>query len=150
MGDRLGKVTTDEVYAAMDWLGERQSMIEHKLARRYLDTPDDSVKMALIDLSSSWVTGTKNPLAAYGYSRDNKRGHQQIEYGMLATPDGLPLAVRVVPGNTGDPTAFIDIANEIQQLAGVDDLVMVGDRGMITSARITALKDADTTLGSAR
>lgn len=147
LSDRLGNITTDEVYAAMDWLGDQQLMIEQKLARDHLNNAANPVKMALFDLSSSWVTGTKNPLAAYGYSRDNKRGHQQIEYGMLATPDGLPLAVRVVPGNTADPTAFIGIAEEIQELAGVDDLVMVGDRGMITSARITALKDAETSLG---
>lgn len=147
LNDRLGNVTTDEVYAAMDWLGDQQPTIEKKLARDHLNNPANPVKMALCDLSSSWVTGTKNPLAAYGYSRDNKRGHQQIEYGMLATPEGLPIAVRVVPGNTADPTAFIAMADEIQALAGVDDLVMVGDRGMITSARITALNEADSGLG---
>ena len=67
-------------------------------------------KLALFDLSSSWVTGTHNPLAAHGYSRDKKRGVEQIEYGMLATRAGIPVAVRVVPGNTVDPAAFIAIA----------------------------------------
>lgn len=145
LGHDLGPVSTDDLYKAMDWLGDRQPAIEKALARKYLRPEVNPGKLALFDLSSSWVTGTHNPLAAHGYSRDKKRGVEQIEYGMLATREGVPIAVRVVPGNTADPTAFIGIAKEIQALAKVEDMVMVGDRGMITSARITALKE--TTLG---
>ncbi|WP_434616395.1 IS1634 family transposase [Arthrobacter sp. A5] len=140
LGPDLGPVSTDDLYRAMDWLYKRQGRIEKTLARKYLRTEQNPEKPALFDLSSSWVTGTHNPLAAHGYSRDKKRGVEQIEYGMLATRAGIPIAVRVVPGNTADPAAFIGIAAEIQALAGVDDMVMVGDRGMITSARIRELK----------
>lgn len=145
LGPDLGPVSTDDLYRAMDWLGKRQERIEKSLARTYLRAEQNPEKLALFDLSSSWVTGTHNPLAAHGYSRDKKRGVEQIEYGMLATRAGIPIAVRVVPGNTADPAAFISIAKEIQVLAGVEDMVMVGDRGMITSARISDLKK--TTLG---
>ena len=145
LGRDLGVVNTDELYRAMDWLLARQPIIEKALARAYLRPEVNPEKLALFDLSSSWVTGTHNPLAAFGYSRDKKRGVEQIEYGMLATRAGVPIAVRVFPGNTADPTAFINIAADIQALSGVEDMVMVGDRGMITSARITALKE--TTLG---
>ncbi|MEC5182555.1 IS1634 family transposase [Arthrobacter sp. CG_A4] len=141
----LGPVGTDDLYRAMDWLGARQTQVEKSLARKYLRPEANPEKLALFDLSSSWVTGTRNPLAAHGYSRDKKRGVEQIEYGMLGTRAGIPIAVRVLPGNTADPTAFIGIAKEIQALAGVEDMVMVGDRGMITSARIQDLKK--TTLG---
>ncbi|WP_372698808.1 IS1634 family transposase [Arthrobacter sp. JSM 101049] len=137
----LGPVTTDEAYHAMDWLLARQPAIESKLAHRYLGPDANPDKLALFDLSSSWVTGHHNPLAARGYSRDKKKGVEQIEYGMLSTRDGLPIAVRVVPGNTADPAAFTAITTEIKDLAGVDDMVMVGDRGMITSARIRQLAD---------
>ncbi|MEO5781390.1 UNVERIFIED_ORG: hypothetical protein ABIB19_003995 [Arthrobacter sp. UYEF10] len=141
LGADLGPVSTDDLYRAMDWLGTRQAQIEKALVLTYLRPEANPEKLALFDLSSSWVTGTHNPLAAHGYSRDKKRGVEQIEYGMLATRAGIPVAVRVLPGNTADPTAFIAIAKEIQALAGVEDMVMVGDRGMITSARIQDLKN---------
>lgn len=137
----LGPVSTDEAYKAMDWLLTRQPAIEKKLAARYLGPDTNPGRLALFDLSSSWVTGHHNPLAARGYSRDRKKGTEQIEYGMLASRHGVPVAVRVFPGNTADPSAFTAIAGEIKTLAGVDDMVMVGDRGMITSARIRELRD---------
>ena len=137
----LGPVTTDEAYAAMDWLLTRQPRIEKQLAARYLGPEANPQKLALFDLSSSWVTGHHNPLAARGYSRDRKKGVEQIEYGMLANRHGVPVAVRVFPGNTADPAAFTAIAGEIKDLAGVDEMAMVGDRGMITSARIRQLKE---------
>lgn len=140
LGVDLGPVSSDDLYAAMDWLLAQQPRIEKQLARTHLGPEHNPEALALFDLSSSWVTGTHNPLAKFGYSRDKKRGHEQIEYGMLATRTGLPIAVRVFPGNTADPTAFIQIASEIQALAGVHDLVMVGDRGMITNARVQDLK----------
>ena len=133
--------TTDDVYAAMDWLAGRQESIEVKLARKHLNPQVNPNRLALFDLSSSWVTGTKCELAARGYSRDGKMGLPQIEYGLLTDPEGRPVAVRVVAGNTADPTAFEQIAKEMRTVFGVDDMVMVGDRGMITTARIDGLKE---------
>ena len=95
--------------------------------------------MALFDLSSSWLEGRHCPLAARGYSRDGKKGKLQIEYGLLTDPDGRPVAVRVFPGNTGDPAAFTEIVEVVRDKFGLAQMVMVGDRGMITSARIDAL-----------
>jgi hypothetical protein len=95
--------------------------------------------MALFDLSSSWLEGTHCPLAARGYSRDGKKGKLQIEYGLLTDPEGRPVAVRVFPGNTGDPAAFTQIITVVREKFKLRDMVMVGDRGMITSARIAAL-----------
>jgi hypothetical protein len=95
--------------------------------------------MALFDLSSSWLEGSHCPLAARGYSRDGKKGKLQIEYGLLTDPAGRPVAVRVFPGNTGDPAAFTAIADVVRKKFGLAKMVMVGDRGMITSARIQAL-----------
>jgi len=138
----LDDVGTDEVYAAMDWLGERQSVIETTLAKRHLGKEANPFHLAYFDLSSSWVEGTHNELAARGYSRDKKRGMAQIEYGLLTDKDGRPVAIQVFSGNTGDPTAFISIVDTIRTRFGLDRLTMVGDRGMITSARITALREA--------
>ena len=136
----LADAGTDQVYAAMDWLLARQDRVEAKLAARHLAPAVNPARMALFDLSSSWVTGTHCPLAARGYSRDRKKGLPQIEYGLLTDPDGRPVAVRVFPGNTGDPTAFIDAVQVVRTRFGLRQMVMVGDRGMITAARIEALK----------
>jgi len=132
---------TDEVYAAMDWLGQRQDAVEKGLAARHLNAQVNPARLALFDLSSSWVTGTHCPLAARGYSRDGKKGLPQIEYGLLTDPDGRPVAVRVVAGNTADPTAFIGAVTAVRERFGLEQMVMVGDRGMITSARIEALRE---------
>jgi hypothetical protein len=134
-------VSTDEVYAAMDWLGERQGAIEAKLAMRHLGADANPSRLAYFDLSSSWVEGSKNELAARGYSRDKKRGMAQIEYGLLTDKDGRPVAIEVFSGNTADPTAFISMVETIRTRFGLDRLTMVGDRGMITSARISALRE---------
>ena len=128
---------TDDVYAAMDWLVERQAQIEAVLARRHL-APGGRV---LYDLSSSWVEGRHCQLAARGYSRDGKAGRDQIEYGLTCDPQGRPIAVEVFAGNTADPTAFISAAQTVRQRYGLHDVVLVGDRGMITSARIEALRE---------
>lgn len=138
----LGEVGTDQVYAAMDWLGERQASVETALARRHLGAEANPSALAYFDLSSSWVEGSKNELAARGYSRDKKRGVAQIEYGLLTDKDGRPVAIEVFSGNTADPTAFISIVETVRSRFGLDRLTMVGDRGMITSARIRALRDA--------
>lgn len=132
---------TDEVYAAMDWLADRQDTIEKSLARRHLAEDVNPDRLALFDLSSSWVTGRCCPLAARGYSRDGKKGLPQIEYGLLTDGAGRPVAVRVLPGNTADPTAFTQIVTDIRDTFGLGEMVLVGDRGMITAARIEALRE---------
>src|SRR5664280_880650 len=137
----LTEVSTDEAYAAMDWLLERQDAIEAALADRHLSAPVNPDRLALFDLSSSWMTGSHCPLAARGYSRDGKKGLPQIEYGLLTDPVGRPVAVRVVAGNTADPTAFAHLATDVRDRFGLTDLVLVGDRGMITKARIEQLRD---------
>jgi hypothetical protein len=136
----VADASTDEVYAAMDWLTERQDGIEAALARRHLAPAANPARRALFDLSSSWMTGSCCALAERGYSRDGKKGLPQIEYGLLTDPVGRPVAVRVFPGNTGDPTAFIEAVTVVRERFGLTELVMVGDRGMITTARIAALR----------
>jgi hypothetical protein len=145
LGADLGvaQVSDDDVYAAMDWLGARQDAIEAKLARRHLAPEANPSRMALFDLSSSWLEGTHCPLAARGWSRDGKKAKLQIEYGLLTDPEGRPVAVRVLPGNTGDPAAFTQIVTVVRDKFKLARMVMVGDRGMITSARIGALKELD-------
>jgi Transposase DDE domain len=125
-----------EVYQAMDWLRERQDAIEAQLARRHLTEGG----MAMFDLSSSWMEGTCCELAARGYSRDGKKGKTQIEYGLLTDAQARPVAIRVFPGNTADPTAFIEAVEVVRDKFGLQRLTMVGDRGMITSARIDAIR----------
>jgi hypothetical protein len=149
LGPDLGveDATTDEAYAAMDWLQARQDAIEAKLARRHLAPAANPSRMALFDLSSSWLEGTHCPLGARGYSRDGKKGNVQIEYGLLTDPQGRPVAVRVFEGNTADPAAFTEIAGVVHGTFGLRRMVMVGDRGMITSARIGALKELDDKYG---
>jgi hypothetical protein len=137
----LSAVSTDEIYAAMDWLLDRQDTIEAKLARRHLAAGPNPAGLAYFDLTSAWMEGRCCPLAARGYSRDGKKGLPQIEYGLLTDPAGRPLAVRVFAGNTADPAAFTTIVDVVRNQFGLSDLVMVGDRGMITSARIEALKE---------
>jgi len=143
LADDLGvaDASTDEVYSGMDWLVARQDAIETKLVRTHLTGAANPDRLALFDLSSSWVTGRCCPLAARGYSRDGKKGLPQIEYGLLTDPAGRPVAVRVFPGNTADPTAFTTIVQAVKDNFKLTDMVMVGDRGMITSARVDALRD---------
>ena len=145
LGTDLGAAaaSTDQVYAAMDWLAGRQDAIEAKLAARHLGPEPNPARMALFDLSSSWLEGTHCPLAARGYSRDGKKGKLQIEYGLLTDPAGRPVAVRVFPGSTGDPAAFTEIVTVVREKFGLAKMVMVGDRGMITSARIQALNQLE-------
>src|SRR6266496_1855805 len=128
--------STDEVYDAMDWLVARQDDIEATLAGRHLRQGG----MALFDLSSSWVEGSHCELAAFGHSRDGKRGKPQIEYGLLTDRQGRPVAVRVFPGSTDDPTAFVQAVEAVRDNFTITEAVLVWDRGMITCARINALK----------
>jgi hypothetical protein len=134
----LGTVKEAELMAAMDWLGERQERIERALARRHLSGEG----FVLYDLSSSYVEGRCCPLAALGYSRDKKRGKAQITYGLVCAPDGRPVSIRVHPGNSNDASTLPDAVTRVRAQFGIEDIVMVGDRGMITQARVRALKDA--------
>ncbi len=149
LGPDLGidGATTDDVYAAMDWLQARQDTIESRLARRHLAPAANPQRMALFDLSSSWLEGTHCPLGARGYSRDGRKGNVQIEYGLLTDPEGRPVAIRVFEGNTADPAAFTAIAEVVRNGFGLRKMVMVGDRGMITTARIEALQELDDKYG---
>src|SRR5579863_3173686 len=135
--------STDDLYAAMDWLEHRQDAIEAGLAARHLAPAVNPARMALFDLSSSWMEGSHCPLAARGYSRDGKKGKLQIEYGLLTDPEGRPVAVRVFDGNTGDPAAFTEILGAVHDGFQLRKMVMVGDRGMITTARIKAIRELD-------
>jgi hypothetical protein len=136
----VSQASTDEIYAAMDWLLDRQDSIEARLADRHLSVSANPSRMALFDLTSAWVEGRCCPLAGRGHSRDGKRGKAQIEYAILTDPDGRPVAVRVFDGATADPTAFLEIVEVVQDKFGLRELVLVGDRGMITKARIDALR----------
>jgi hypothetical protein len=143
LGTDLGitEASTGEIYAAMDWLAGRQDSIERKLAAKHLANQANPSKMALFDLSSTWMTGNCCELAARGYSRDGKKGLPQINFGLLGDREGRPIAVRVFTGNTADPKAFTTIVGDLKDTFKLDDLVMVGDRGMITCARIKALRE---------
>ena len=129
----LGEVDEDELYAALDWLHERQPAIETALAKRHLQ----SGTLVLYDVSSSYLEGRCCPLAARGYSRDGKPGKLQITYGLLCAPDGCPVAIEVFEGNTGDPATLATQINKLKQRFRLEHVVLVGDRGMITEARIS-------------
>ena len=143
LGADLGitEASTGEIYAAMDWLADRQGAIERKLVAKHLGPKTNPSKKALFDLSSTWTTGNCCELAARGYSRDGKKGLPQINFGLLGDREGRPVAVRVFPGNTADPKAFTKIVADLQDTFKLNNLVMVGDRGMITTARINALRE---------
>jgi transposase len=128
----LGDVDEDELYAALDWLHERQSAIEAALAKRHLN----GGTLVLYDVSSSYVEGRCCPLAKRGYNRDGKKGKAQIVYGLLCAADGCPVAIEVFEGNTGDPGTVADQVAKLKQRFALDHVVLVGDRGMITQARI--------------
>ena len=128
----LGDLTEDDLYEAMDWLVERQETIEAKLAARHLHEGT----FVLYDLTSTWYEGHTCPLAKRGYSRDKKKGKPQIEFGLLCDVQGRPIAVKVFAGNTGDPTTVAHQIQAIRQRFKLKRIVLVGDRGMVTEARI--------------
>jgi hypothetical protein len=130
----LGAVADDELYAALDWLLARQAAIETTLAKRHLQNGT----LVLYDVSSSYMEGRCCPLAQRGYSRDGKKGSLQIVYGLLCAPDGCPVAIEVFEGNTADPMTLAPQIDKLKQRFGLDHIVLVGDRGMITEARISA------------
>jgi transposase len=128
----LGKVAEREVYDALDWLGEQQQRIETGLARRHLKDGT----LVLYDVSSSYLEGRKCPLAHHGYSRDHRPDRLQIVYGLLCTREGLPVAVEVFDGNTADPATLSAQIAKLKRRFALERVVLVGDRGMLTSARI--------------
>src|ERR1700760_2044029 len=129
----LGRVDEDELYTALDWLLERQPAIEATLAKRHLTHGT----LVLYDVSSSYMEGRCCPLAKRGYSRDGRKGTLQITYGLLCAPDGCPIAIEVFDGDTADPMTLAVQIDKLKQRFRLDRVVMVGDRGMITQARIT-------------
>jgi transposase len=136
----LGEVDVHELYAAMDWLVERQTRIENKLAKKHLKDGH----LVLFDVSSSYYTGRKSSLIKHGYSRDHRGDRPQIVYGLLCDSDGRPIAIEVFPGNTSDPPTFTQIVARARKRFGINRIVFVGDRGMITSARINEnLRDVE-------
>jgi transposase len=131
-------VNEDDIYAAMDWLLKRQGRIEKKLAKRHLKDGD----MVLYDLTSSYFEGESCPLARIGKSRDRKRNTLQVNYGLVSTKDGCPVSVSVYEGDTGDPTTLMEQAKKVRDDFGVTEMVLVGDRGMITQKQIDELRAA--------
>jgi hypothetical protein len=129
----LGEIDEDELYTALDWLLERQPAIEATLAKRHLTNGT----LVLYDVSSSYMEGRCCPLAKRGYSRDGRKGTLQIVYGLLCAADGCPVAIEVFDGNTADPMTLATQVEKLKQRFHLDHVVLVGDRGMITQARIT-------------
>jgi transposase len=128
----LGSVTANEIYEALDWLGAQQARIESKLARRHL--ADGT--LVLYDLTSTYLEGRCCPLARHGYSRDSRPDKLQIEFGLICSKDGCPIAVEVFAGNTSDPATLKPQIDKLKRRFGLKRIVLVGDRGMITRARI--------------
>jgi len=130
----LGRVTAKEVYATLDWLGSVQAAIEDALARRQLSEGT----LLLYDVTSTYLEGRCCELAQLGYSRDEKRGKPQLIVGLLCSAEGCPVAVEVFAGNTGDPATLAAQVDKVKRRFGLNRVVLVGDRGMITAARIRA------------
>jgi transposase len=129
----------DDLYAAMDWLLERQGAIEKKVAARHLGEGS----LVLYDLSSSYFEGTTCPLAKLGHDRDGKKGKLQVNYGLLTDRRGCPVAVSVYDGNTSDPKTFMPQVHKLQTDFGIQTLVLVGDRGMISQKAIDELREQE-------
>jgi hypothetical protein len=128
----LGVVQEREVYAALDWLLAQQERIERALAKRHLGEGT----LVLYDVSSSYLEGRKCELAHFGHSRDHRKDKLQIVYGLLCNRDGCPIAIQVFDGNTADPETLADQVAKIKQRFALARVVFIGDRGLVTSARI--------------
>jgi hypothetical protein len=135
----LGKVKEAELLAAMDWLLERQERIEKTLARRHLGAGDDGDAFVFYDLSSSYLEGRKCPLGKLGYSRDGVKGKLQVNYGLICSSEGRPVGVSVHPGSAQDQTTVPDAISSVRERFGIDRVVFVGDRAMITQAHATSM-----------
>ena len=132
----VGSTGEDELYAAMDWLLERQPSIEKKLAARHLKEGG----LVLYDLSSSYFEGVTCPLAALGHNRDGKKGKLQVNYGLLTDSCGCPVAVSVFKGNSGDPKTLMPQVEKTKKEFGIQRLVLVGDSGMTTQVQIKEMR----------
>ncbi len=130
---KLGPVAGNEMLDMLDWLLERQPWIEKSLANRHLKGGNTLI---LYDVSSSYLEGRRCPLAAFGHNRDGKKGKMQITYGLLCAADGCPVAVEVFAGNAGDPSTVASQVDKVRKRFGIDRVALVGDRGMLTTARI--------------
>src|SRR5450631_2390554 len=128
----VGQCSADELYRALDWLHDAQPAIERRLARRHLA----GSTLVLYDLTSTWLTGRCCELAARGHSRDGKRDDPQIVFGLLCSSEGCPIAVEVFKGNTADPATVAAQVSKLKIRFGISTIAWVGDRGMLTSARI--------------
>jgi hypothetical protein len=136
----LGAIADEELYEALDWLRARQSRIENKLARKHLQDGT----LVLYDVSSSYYTGRGGSLVQHGYSRDGRREFPQIVYGLLCNAAGCPVAIEVFAGNTADPNTLSAQVHKVRRRFGIQRVVFVGDRGLITSKRIDEeLRDID-------
>ncbi len=129
----LGPVTGNEMLDMLDWLLERQPWIERSLANRHLKGGNTLI---LYDVSSSYLEGRCCPLAAFGHNRDGKKGKMQVTYGLLCAADGCPVAVEVFAGNAGDPSTVAGQVDKVRKRFGIARVALVGDRGMLTTARI--------------
>lgn len=128
----VGQCSADDLYRALDWLHDAQPAIERRLARQHLV----GATLVLYDLTSTWLTGRCCELAARGHSRDGKRDDPQIVFGLICTSEGCPIAVEVFKGNTADPATVATQVAKLKERFGIEHLAWVGDRGMLTSARI--------------
>jgi hypothetical protein len=142
LGDELslGEVTEAELLAALDWLLERQARIERTLARRHLPGEKDANAFVLYDLSLSYMEGRCCPLARLGYSRDGVKGKLQVNYGLICSPEGRPVGVRVHDGSITDSQTVPDTVAAVSERFGIEQVVFVGDRGMITQAHAATFK----------
>jgi len=138
LADELGVADADEneLYAALDWLVDRQPAIEQRLAKQHLK----GGALVLYDVSSSYYEGRTCPLARYGHNRDGKKDRPIIVYGVLTDAEGRPVAVDVYPGNTGDPTTVPDQVTKLRERFRLERVILVGDRGMLTETQIEALQ----------
>jgi len=142
LAEELGldeKVSEKDLYRALAWLGERQGKIERRLADKHLRDGHP----VLYDLSSTYYEGSTCVLAQRGYSRDGKKGTRQINFGLLCSQEGCPVAVEVFPGNTADPSTVQSQVDKLRERFGMEKILLVGDRGMLTSARIEALRQCE-------
>ena len=128
----VGQCSADDLYRALDWLHDAQPAIERRLARQHLL----GCALVLYDLTSTWLTGRCCELAARGHSRDGKRDDPQIVFGLVCTAEGCPIAVEVFKGNTADPATVAAQVTKLKERFGIERIAWVGDRGMLTSARI--------------
>ena len=139
LGSSLGieQASEDELYAALDWLLERQPAVEQRLARRHLQPGG----LVLYDLSSTYLEGTKCPLATRGYSRDGRQGNLQVAFGLLTSADGWPVAIEAFAGDTADPATIQSQVSKVRDRFGVADVVWVSDRGMLTGRQVEQLRE---------